>query len=296
MRLSTQRAGSDHLELVASAGRLPPSGAVLTLSGAADSLCDGGSGGGDGGDSAASGVGNSSHDVHTSPLSFSPAFAGEEGRRERYNSSLSCGESSARHASACHGIDEETGTFRLKLDAAGSESAAATAEEQKGMVGSDRGVGGGDVVPEADDWWVPVEFQGDIPLSLNGWSGGGLVVGLTESTRLRTPTEKPVSATPTGARTLIPHTLSGQSTGSAGRRGGVSGTGGGVENDGVREPEGMSFGVCTEDGRVCCCRVVSTADGRPAWTTTWARQTEASVGQRFIYPAFPRARYTNQKQ
>ena len=115
-------------------------------------------------------------------------------------------------------------------------------------------------------WHVPADCNG-----YDSWKGRGLVVGFSD-TGLGTA---PFAATPQtpldrtfGAAAAAPRWGWGKATGESvsGRSG--SRAGGGNEQQPV-------FAVCTMDGCVRCCQVVSTAEGQPQWKQLWTRQTKA---------------------
>lgn len=207
-----------------------------------------------------------------------------------------------------------TTTLRLDVEGSGTEEEGAgegllrpgtsiQAGRLGGGVGGEIGRrrGGGRAGGRGHDWRVPVDVYGDIPSSANDWAGTGFVVGLAAEKIISRASTAPsasasVSATPTG--TPVAHPISGLGN-SASRRGGwgagsdgvVSGGASGgrpsgrvgrvVDDDVCGDDVQRSFGLCTADGRVCCCRVVSTPEGRPMWRTVWARQTEVRVGEFF---------------
>lgn len=111
-------------------------------------------------------------------------------------------------------------------------------------------------------WHVPAECK-----SSESWTGRGLVVGFSD-TGLGTA---PFAGTP---RTPLDRAF-----GKAPRRGwgkageSVGGRGGGRTAGG---DEQQVFAVCTMDGCVRCCQVVSNAEGQPRWKKLWTRQTKAS--------------------
>lgn len=113
-------------------------------------------------------------------------------------------------------------------------------------------------------WHVPADSP-----SADAWVGRGLVVGFSDTEVGRSP----FAETP---RTPLDHT-----SGNVPTWGWGSKTSEGV---GARASSRMGsgdgqqvFAVCTMDGCVRCCRVVSTAEGQPQWTNLWTRQTKVSV-------------------
>lgn len=249
MRLSSRRSESGRLDLISGSGR--------QLFDVAESTA--GSAAGAAGHSSTS-TSTSHHHASTIPRFF---YAAASEGRPRADSRT--GGESLEHACDEKSGGRESGSLKLDAQDSGAEQAA--------------GTGGGGEESEDDQWWVPVDPNADIPLSMHGWTGSGLVVGLAPPhAHGYSAADNVVSATPTGAGTpLSHHNLSGHGTSNRGRRGGSSSGGRDSGNVGGRQVYGdaqRSFGVCTADGRVCCCRVVSTAGGLPQWKRMWARQTE----------------------
>eukprot|EP00903_Cladosiphon_okamuranus_P011768 g11062.t1 len=112
-------------------------------------------------------------------------------------------------------------------------------------------------------WHVPAACK-----SSESWIGRGLVVGFLD-TGLGTP---PFAGTP---RTPLDRGFgkaprwgwgkAGEGTG--GRSGGRAAGGGGQQ----------VFAVCTMDGCVRCCQVVSNAERQPRWKNLWTRQTKEAL-------------------
>lgn len=118
-------------------------------------------------------------------------------------------------------------------------------------------------------WHVPAECT-----SSESWTGRGLVVGFSD-TELGTT---PFAGTP---RTPLDRAFGKAPRWGWGKAG--EGTGGrsGVRTRGGDEQQ--VFAVCTMDGCVRCCQLISNAEGQPRWKHLWTRQTKASF---FMADAF----------
>eukprot|EP00752_Nemacystus_decipiens_P009212 g8228.t1 len=112
-------------------------------------------------------------------------------------------------------------------------------------------------------WHVPPECK-----SSDSWTCRGLVVGLSDA-GLGTA---PIAGTPRtqldGAFGKAVRWGRGKSGESAGGRGGGRTVGG---------DEQQMFAVCTMDGCIRCCQVVSNAEGQPRWKKLWTRQTKEAL-------------------
>ncbi|CAM9238514.1 unnamed protein product [Ectocarpus sp. 8 AP-2014] len=113
-------------------------------------------------------------------------------------------------------------------------------------------------------WHVPADSP-----SADAWAGRGLVVGFSD-TEVGT---SPFAETP---RTPLDHTSGNVPTWGWGSKT-SEGVGARASSSRTGSGDGQQvFAVCTMDGCVRCCRVVSTAEGQPQWTNLWTRQTKAS--------------------
>ncbi|CAM9136944.1 unnamed protein product [Scytosiphon promiscuus] len=112
-------------------------------------------------------------------------------------------------------------------------------------------------------WHVPADSS-----SSDEWTGRGLVVGFSDPE----PGASPFAPTP---RSPLDHTFTkapkwgwGKTSDSVGARSTCWAD---------RGDEQQVFAVCTMDGCVRCCRIVSTSEGQPQWTSLWTRQTKEAL-------------------
>lgn len=112
-------------------------------------------------------------------------------------------------------------------------------------------------------WHVPAECN-----SPESWAGRGLVVGFSDTGLGNAPFDRMPRTPLDRSFGKAPRWGWGKAGDSAGGRSGWRGTRGGDEQ--------QVFAVCTMDGCVRCCQVVSTAEGQPRWKKVWTRQTKAS--------------------
>lgn len=111
-------------------------------------------------------------------------------------------------------------------------------------------------------WHVPADST-----SSAAWTGRGLVVGFSD-------TDAGASAFAPTPRSPLDHAFTktprlgwGKANDSVGARSACWADGG----------DEQLFAVCTMDGCVRCCRVVSAAEGQPQWTNLWTRQTKVTL-------------------
>ncbi|CAM9452668.1 unnamed protein product, partial [Sphacelaria rigidula] len=195
----------DRIELISGAGAVsggaggagrPPS-AVITST-VFDSSDSAGVLGGMGGGEQSS---DTSHHASKTPRFFSPLLTEDRARAD----SLAAGDWSEHAGDDNRDGERESASLRLDAQDLGPEQST-TAHGW----GNSRG-GGCERCDDDDDdeCWVPVDPYGDIPLSLHGWAGSGLVVGLAPHVGPKcSATEHSVSATPPGTGTPLSHTFS----------------------------------------------------------------------------------------
>lgn len=263
MRLSCRSEGTDLMELVNVAGprKRTPSRSVRTGSGKAPL------------------AGNREYPGELdSPDSPEERLYGETLARETEHDQDSDGYQQARplpsDTAARGGVEEEKISSDSKL---GSSRGGSRESSGEGLRDESRFSG---------------QVYGEIPPSSNNWSGPGMVVALAANPSPAceipaanvTPTSTPISRSrsglgnPASIRSWGGVEASGAGSwiggggGGLGRRdgsGGFSGDEGGWD---VREAQ--MFGLCSADGRVCCCRIVSAPGVPPRWQTVWGKQTE----------------------
>ena len=279
VRLSRRRAGTRLFDLVDTTARSSerlPSAWEAVGSGAADG--GGGKSGGGGGDAGGSGSSGSAlsdlkHPGHAGkpPEPSEGCLGGKSPAGEQ-------GEGRISVASAGGGgdSDDEDGVASLRLDGEKieTEEGARSAATAAGPPATSAWCG----------WRVPADIDDDGPgpHSSRGWEGPGLVVGLSNPADAAAAAVAAAAAYSSASFAVTPNTpLLNMSAGVRrwgwGRASEVTAGGGGARGGvGEGEDEDRMFAVCTLDGVVRCCQVVSTAGGQPRWRTMWTRKTKVS--------------------
>lgn len=250
MRLSSQRMGTRTLDLVIASERSDRLSSISDAAAAADShpAADGSAAG----DALGGGLSRLSSDDRDAHVCLRSDTSASQPAAEGEPAAKLSGETMSRLRLDRDGVGNQE--ERVLPGAAAAAAATATAA---GLVAS-----------VLCGWHVPADSP-----SADAWAGRGLVVGFSD-TEVGT---SPFAETP---RTPLDHISGNVPTWGWGSKT-SEGVGARASSSRTGSGDGQQvFAVCTMDGCVRCCRVVSTAEGQPQWTNLWTRQTKASFSSR----------------